>query len=142
MEPPERALAGGVAAGLERLIGLFRTLSPPDGLSLTAAATLATLERSGPCRLTSLAIREGVTQPAMTQLIGRLGDAGLVERIADPADGRVVQVRLTADGKATLAGRRAVRADRLAGLLTMLSADEQRALAAGLPAGEGAGRGP
>ena len=43
----ERALASGVAAGLERLIGLFRSLSPPDGLSLTAAATLATLERSG-----------------------------------------------------------------------------------------------
>ena len=43
----ERALAAGVAAGVERLIGLFRSLSPPDGLSLTAAATLATLERSG-----------------------------------------------------------------------------------------------
>ncbi len=70
----------------------------------------------------------------MTQLIGRLADAGLVERIPDPADGRVVQVRLTADGKATLAGRRAVRADRLAGLLAMLSADDQRALAAALPA--------
>ena len=136
MEIAEHALAAGVAAGLERLIGLFRSLSPANGLSLTAAATLATLERSGPCRLTSLAIREGVTQPAMTQLIGRLADAGLVERIADPADGRVVQVRLTADGKATLAGRRAVRADRLAGLLTMLSADEQRALAAALPAME------
>jgi DNA-binding MarR family transcriptional regulator len=129
-------LASGLAAAFERLIGLFRSLSPANGLSLTAAATLATLERSGPCRLTSLAIREGVTQPAMTQLIGRLAEAGLVERIADPADGRVVQVRLTADGKATLAGRRAVRADRLAGLLGLLSADEQRALAAALPAME------
>ncbi len=96
-------LASGLAAAFERLIGLFRSLSPANGLSLTAAATLATLERSGPCRLTSLAIREGVTQPAMTQLIGRLAEAGLVERISDPADGRVVQVRLTADGKATLA---------------------------------------
>jgi DNA-binding MarR family transcriptional regulator len=129
-------LASGLAAAFERLIGLFRSLSPANGLSLTAAATLATLERSGPCRLTSLAVREGVTQPAMTQLIGRLAEAGLVERIPDPADGRVVQVRLTADGKATLAGRRAVRADRLAGLLAMLSADEQSALAAALPAME------
>src|SRR5215470_8867055 len=136
MEIEEDALAAEVAAVLERLFGLFRSLSPANGLSLTAAATLATLERSGPCRLTSLAIREGVTQPAMTQLIGRLAEAGLVERIPDPADGRVVQVRLTADGKATLAGRRAVRADRLAGLLAMLSADEQRALAAALPAME------
>jgi DNA-binding MarR family transcriptional regulator len=132
--PSEAALAAGVAAALERLIGLFRSLSPPSGLSLTAAATLATLERSGPCRLTWLAAREGVTQPAMTQLIARLQEAGLVDRAADPADGRVVQVRLTAAGQAVLARRRAVRADRLAGLLARLSPEERGALSAALPA--------
>ena len=128
------ALAGDVAAGLERLMGLFRWLSPPSGLSLTAAATLATLERSGPCRLTWLAEREGVTQPAMTQLIARLQDSGLVTRTADPEDGRVVQVRITADGRATLAHRRAVRAERLAGLLARLSPADHAALASALPA--------
>ena len=133
---PDLGLASGLAAAIERLIGLFRSLSPANGLSLTAAATLATLERSGPQRLTALAVREGVTQPAMTQLIGRLQEAGLVDRIADPADGRVVRVRLTADGKATLAGRRAVRADRLAELLARLSPDAQDTLAAALPAME------
>jgi DNA-binding MarR family transcriptional regulator len=134
--PPlaEPALAAGVAAGLERLIGLFRWLSPPSGLSLTAAATLATLERGGPRRLTALAAREGVTQPAMTQLVARLQDTGLVDRAPDPADGRVVQVRITAEGQAMLARRRAVRAERLAGLLARLSPDEQAALAAALPA--------
>ncbi|MDX6336336.1 MAG: hypothetical protein QOG05_3676 [Streptosporangiaceae bacterium] len=130
----DRALAAGVAAGLERLIGLFRWLSPPSGMSLTAAATLATLERSGPRRLTALAAREGVTQPAMTQLVARLQDAGLVDRVPDPADGRVVQVRITADGQAMLAGRRAVRAERVAALLARLSPGEQAALAAALPA--------
>src|SRR6516165_10960742 len=130
----ERTLAAGLAEVFERLIGLFRSLSPASGLSLTAAATLATLERSGPSRLTWLAAREGVTQPAMTQLIARLQDAGLVDRAADPADGRVVQIRITADGLAVLAGRRAVRAERLAGLLDRLSPDEREALAAALPA--------
>lgn len=134
MEFSEETLAAGVAAVMERLIGLFRSLSPASGLSLTAAATLATLERSGPARLTGLAAREGVTQPAMTQLIARLQDAGLVDRAADPADGRVVQVRITADGKAMLARRRAVRAERLAGLLERISPDERTALAAALPA--------
>jgi len=119
---------------LERLFGVFRSLSPANGLSLTAAATLATLERSGPCRLTWLAAREGVTQPAMTQLIARLEDAGLVERAADAADGRAVQIRITADGRTVLAGRRAVRAERLAGLLDRLSTDERNVLAAALPA--------
>jgi len=130
----ERTLAAGVAAGLERLIGLFRSLSPPDGLSLTAAATLATLERSGPRRLTALAVQEGVTQPAMTQLIARLQDSGLVRREADPADGRVVQVRLTDQGREMLARRRAVRAGRLAGILARISPADQAALGAALPA--------
>jgi DNA-binding MarR family transcriptional regulator len=132
-DQPE-ALAAEVAAGLERLIRLFRWLSPPSGLSLTAAATLATLERGGPCRLTALAAREGVTQPAMTQLVARLQDAGLVDRVPDAADGRVVYVRITAEGQAVLARRRAVRAERVAALLTRLSADEQAALVAALPA--------
>jgi DNA-binding MarR family transcriptional regulator len=128
------ALAAEVAAGLERLIGLFRWLSPPSGLSLTSAATLATLERGGPRRLTALAAREGVTQPAMTQLVARLQDAGLVDRVPDAADGRVVYVRITAEGQAVLARRRAVRAERVAALLARLSPDEQAALAAALPA--------
>src|SRR6267154_4748101 len=124
----ERTLAAGIAAGVERLIGLFRSLSPPDGLSLTAAATLATLERSGPRRLTALAVYEGVTQPAMTQLVDRLQGMSLLERMPDPADGRVVQVRITDEGRALLARRRAVRAERVAGLLARLSPGEQALL--------------
>jgi DNA-binding MarR family transcriptional regulator len=122
-----------VAAGLERLLSLIRWLSPP-GLSLTAAATLTTLERSGPRRLTSLAAAEGVTQPAMTQLVGRLEVSGLVERCADPDDGRVVRVQLTDAGRDLVARRRAARAERLSGLLATLSPADQEALAAAVPA--------
>src|SRR5262249_29854523 len=134
--PTEPGLAAGVTAALERLIGLFRSLSPPDGLSLTAAATLATLERSGPCRLTALAAYEGVTQPAMTQLVDRLQGMSLLARTPDPADGRVVQVRITDEGRALLARRRAVRAERVADLLQWLSPAEQALLTAALPAME------
>src|SRR5258708_24804151 len=125
--------AAEVAAGLGRLLALIRWLSPP-GLSLTAAATLSTLERSGPCRLTALSAGEGVTQPAMTQLVARLADSGLVSRSADPADGRVVHVHITTAGRALMASRRAVRAERIAGLLARLSEADQAALAAALPA--------
>jgi DNA-binding MarR family transcriptional regulator len=125
--------AAEVAAELERLVALIRWLSPP-GLSLTAAATLATLERSGPHRLTALAVAEGVTQPAMTQLIARLAESGLIERCADPADGRVVDVQITEAGRALVTSRRAARADRLSGLLAALSPADQHALAAALPA--------
>jgi DNA-binding MarR family transcriptional regulator len=131
---PDKALAAGLAAGLERAMGLFRSLSQPSGLSMTAAATLATLERNGPTRLTVLAAREGVTQPAMTQLITRLADAGLVCREADPADGRVVQVSITGEGRALLARRRAVRTAKLAVILDQLSPEHRAALTAALPA--------
>jgi len=127
-------LALRLAGDLEQVLGLFRSLVQPSALSMTAGATLSTLERNGPCRLTALAGREGVTQPAMTQLVSRLQDAGLVSREADPTDGRVVQVSITDAGKTMLARRRARRADGLAGVLARLSAEHRAALANALPA--------
>jgi DNA-binding MarR family transcriptional regulator len=132
-EQPEPGEALKLTAGLERLAGLFRWLSSPSELSLTAVATLATLQRSGPQRLTWLAASEGVTQPGMTQLISRLQEAGLVERVTDPADRRAVQVSLTESGRAALARRRADRAEKLAGLLGQLTAQQRAALAAAVP---------
>jgi DNA-binding MarR family transcriptional regulator len=127
-------LAGELAADLDRVVGLYRSLSQPSTLSLTAAGTLATLDRSGPSRLSGLAAGEGVTQPAMTQLITRLEDTGLVRRAADPADGRAVIVTITDEGRTTLAARRTRRAEKLAGLLAQLTPDHRAALTAALPA--------
>jgi DNA-binding MarR family transcriptional regulator len=128
------SLAAALAADFERIVGLFRSLSPASGLSMTAAATLAGIERLGPQRLTLLAAREGVTQPAMTQLISRLEESGLVRREPSPDDGRVVLVAITEAGRATLAHRRSARAERLAGVIAQLSPDHRAALAAALPA--------
>ena len=128
------ALAAALAADLERIVGLFRSLSPASGLSMTAAATLASIERLGPQRLTVLAAREGVTQPAMTQLISRLEDTGLVRREASPEDGRVVLVVITDEGRAVLARRRSVRTGKLAGIIAQLGPEHQDALASALPA--------
>jgi len=127
-------LAAGLSAGLERTVGLLRALAQPSGLSMTAVSTMAALEQAGPERLTALANRAGVTQPAMTQLISRLEDAGLVRREADAADGRVVRVAITDEGRATMARRRAARAERLAVILAQLSPEHRAALAAALPA--------
>jgi len=131
--PTADAQAGEVAAGLSRLLSLIRWLGAP-GMSLTSAATLNTLEQFGPCRLTVLAAREGVTQPAMTQMVSRLAEAGLVARCADPDDGRVVHVQLTDEGRDYVARRRAYRAERLSRLYSQLSKADQDALAAALPA--------
>jgi DNA-binding MarR family transcriptional regulator len=127
-------LAVELAGDLERVFRLFRSLIQPSDMSMTTAATLGRLEREGPSRLTTLAVREGVTQPAMTQLVSRLQDAGLAVREADPTDGRVVQVTITDEGRATLTRRRARRAEQLASVLAHLSAEHRAALAAALPA--------
>ena len=128
------ALADVLATDFERILGLFRSLSPAGELSMTSAATLADIERLGPQRLTLLATREGVTQPAMTQLISRLEEAGLVRREPSPEDGRVVLVAITDEGRATLTRRRAARRQRLAGIIAQLSPDHRAALAVALPA--------
>ena len=60
----------------------------------------------------------------------------------DPADGRVVQVRITPGGSALLAQRRAVRAERVAELLQRLSPTEQALLTAALPAMEALANAP
>ncbi len=51
-----------------------------------------------PRRITELAAREGVTQPAITLLVNRLAERGWLRRTPDPQDGRAVLVELTAAG--------------------------------------------
>jgi DNA-binding MarR family transcriptional regulator len=50
-------------------------------------------------RLTVLAGRAGITHQAMAQLVCELEERGIVERVADPVDGRARLVRLTAEGR-------------------------------------------
>ncbi len=116
------------------VVGLRQLTTTRADLSLTAAATLATLQRSGPARLTELATAEGVSQPSMTALIARLAGQGLVERAADPRDGRAVVLTLTDAGADLLARRRSERAGRLAAPLSGLDDDEVDRIEAALPA--------
>ncbi len=55
-----------------------------------------------PRRITELAMREGVTQPAITLLVNRLAQRGWLRRAPDPLDGRAVLVELTPAGCALL----------------------------------------
>lgn len=125
-----------IASGFERLYEGLRRLTPRDGLSLTAASTLRRLARSGPQRLCDLYAPEGVSQPAMTQLVTRLEKEGLAERGGDPADGRVVVVSVTAAGRAVVERRRQDNADALAVRLAGLPAGDRAAILAALPAME------
>jgi DNA-binding MarR family transcriptional regulator len=106
----------------------------PREMSLTSASTLATLEGTGPRRITDLAVIEGVTQPAMTVLIRVLEEAGIVERRADPNDKRVALVGVTKTGASYLRFRRRAGADAFVELVDKLTDDEVASLVAAIPA--------
>jgi DNA-binding MarR family transcriptional regulator len=80
------------------------------------------------------AAREQVTQSAITQIVTRLEQDGLVERQRDPSDGRAVLVHITAPGAAIIDGRRAERMARLGELAGRLTPADREAIAAALPA--------
>ena len=123
-----------IAAAFDRFGEALRRLTPRDELSLTAASTLRRLERSGPHRLSDLFGPEGITQPAMTQLVTRLEREGLAARGSDPADGRVVVVSITDAGRAAITRRRERRAAALAEVLRRLAPEDRAALDAAVPA--------
>lgn len=106
----------------------------PRDMSLTSLATLSTLDRTGPRRITDLALVEGVAQPSMTTLATNLQRDGLVERRSDPADGRVALIEITAAGTELLRARRRAGAQAITELIGKLPPAEVAALAAAVPA--------
>ena len=123
----------GSAVALHGLLATLLRRVPRD-LSLTSLATLSTLIRTGPRRITDLASIEGITQPSMTVLVTGLERGGLVTRHSDPTDGRVTLVALTAEGLHYLRSRRHAGTDALAQLIDKLPPGEAAALAAAIPA--------
>ncbi|HXP54773.1 MAG TPA: MarR family transcriptional regulator [Streptosporangiaceae bacterium] len=53
-----------------------------------------------PMRLSELNRHVLLSQPALSRLVDRLAERGLVDRCTDPADGRGVRLSLTAAGRA------------------------------------------
>jgi DNA-binding MarR family transcriptional regulator len=81
------------AAAISRLFMAHTTVP----ISRTEIGVLYVVSE-GPQRITELATREGVTQPAITLLVNRLAERGWLRRTPDPQDGRAVLVELTPAG--------------------------------------------
>src|SRR5690348_11136600 len=89
---------GDLTTVIEEFTTIFIRLPSVEKLSFTSLSVLHTLSRKGPMRLTDLTVTEQMTQPAITQMVRRLEDDGLVERQTDPRDARVVLIQLTPRG--------------------------------------------
>ena len=70
-----------------------------QSVTLHQLEALGLLERGG-LRMSELARELDISEPASTALADRLVRGGLVERHADPADGRGVRLSLTSAGRA------------------------------------------
>jgi DNA-binding MarR family transcriptional regulator len=129
-------LADGSSDPMEALYDLVVTVvrRVPRDLSLTQLATMSTLARTGPRRVTDLAAIQGVTQPSMTELIANLERLGHVRRRPDPRDGRASLAALTAAGRDYLLAQHQAGTEALAGLADRLPGPERAALAAAVPA--------
>ena|SRR3712207_2872133 len=71
-------------------------------LSPSLTSALATIERHGPLTPSELAELERVQRPSATRIVSRLETEGLVDRAADPADGRSSLVSASSQGRALL----------------------------------------
>ncbi|HWD81583.1 MAG TPA: MarR family transcriptional regulator [Kribbella sp.] len=108
---------------------IFIRLPSVRRLNFSALSVLHTLHRNGPLRLTALLPTEQLRQPALTSLVAKLEDDGLVQRRPDPSDGRASLLSLTPAGQELVHSRHANRVAELAALVDRLTPDERAVLA-------------
>ncbi|MDP9292829.1 MAG: MarR family transcriptional regulator [Actinomycetota bacterium] len=108
-----------------------RRLRQEAGGALGPAQTsaLAVIDAHGPLTPSELANREGIQRPTVTRLLGRLEAAGLVERTADPGDGRSSLITASAAGRELLRELRLRKDVYLARRLAGLDLEERATLA-------------
>jgi MarR family transcriptional regulator, organic hydroperoxide resistance regulator len=93
-------------------------------LSLTHVHALLLLAQ-GQLSMSHLADALGVSLPNATGIVGRMAERGLVERVHDEIDRRVVHVRLSERGRAALEEAEATRRERFGAIVAALTPEQQ-----------------
>ena len=112
---------------------------PTEGLTRSQVLVLSTIARKGPIGMGELAEFENINPTMLSRMVGKMADAGLLERVPDARDGRAVVVRLTAAGRALQDRLRAERSRLFAGRLAELPEQHAAELLGALPALEALG---
>jgi DNA-binding MarR family transcriptional regulator len=110
------------------LLRRVRRRDAESGVTAPHLSALSVLVFGGARTLGELAEAEQVRPPSITRIVRNLEAQGLVEREADPDDGRVVRVRATEEGRAVLDEGRRRRIADLAGRLGELGDAELETL--------------
>lgn len=110
---PELGQAAAFRTELRRFLHRSDTVTAAAGLTPRRYDLLLALESMGEMRVTDLCDALQLQQTAVTELVKRSEEAGLVERRPSPEDGRVWLLRSTAEGRRRLLRAfEALRADR------------------------------
>jgi DNA-binding MarR family transcriptional regulator len=111
-------LAAELFNGIGLIVRRMKQLKTPGDLSMAERATLSRLERGDPVTSADLARADQITPQAMGNILAGLEGKGLVERSADPHDGRRIIVALTEAGHQQQLHKRDARARQIADALT------------------------
>ena len=131
MDPSHELLETAVGELLQasgQLIRRLRKESNPSELTWSQSAALARLGAAGWMTIAELARTEAVKPQSMGVTVAALEREGLIERRADPADGRQFLVGLTEKGTAMRQENRLLKRQWLAHAMARLTPDEQQAI--------------
>ena len=133
-EPDVRDIAAALRVSIGLLRRRLRQVRTGDDLTMPESSALARLDRTGPATPGALAKAEQISPQSMGATLAALEARGLVERHADPADGRRVVLSVTAAGLELLRTKRGARIEQMAQALSAgFTAAELRHLAAAAP---------
>lgn len=103
-----------------------------SGLSMPQFSVLMRLHYRGPCEVADIGVQLGITAAAASQLVDRLVQCGLLNRVEDSHDRRVRQISLTESGQALVKQALETRNAWTAALTARLTRAQQSRIAAAL----------
>ena len=95
----DRQVCFALAVASRNVIGLYRPLLEPMGLTHPQYLVMLALWEESPLRVSEIARRLSLEPATLSPLLKRLEAGGLVDRRRDTGDERVVTVALTAAGR-------------------------------------------
>ncbi len=131
--PEDVALRDALVQMSFEVMSRLTQLAAEEGMSLTQLRVLGVLRDRRP-RMADLATGLGLDRSSVTGLIDRAQSRGVVERVAEEGDGRVVRVALTAEGRRTAERMTARMSDLLEDVIAPLPAATKASLREGLEA--------
>ena len=131
----ELRTADDVGSQLIRIVRLVERVQTqyhaehPDAVDRATYLLLVHLVKDGARRAGALAETVHLDPSTVSRQVAQLVRLGLVERVADPADGRATLLVATDEGHRVFDENRQLRNRRIAALMADWSADDRRALA-------------